>query len=130
MQNLNPSTEQILLEGPEPLKDLYSPSQKTIGDIHFQAKSPLNSENRIYFAFKREALSSCVVDSVFDVIAKSLAEATSVKEYWRVMVGYRFLNIKRTFSIVSALIYDGMCITQECINLRRDVYYTRDDTST
>ena len=67
---------------------------------------------------------------MFDVIAKSLVEATSVKEYWRVMVGYRFLNIKRTFSIVSALIYDGMCITQECINLRRDVYYTRDDTST
>ena len=116
MRNLNPSTEQILLEGPEPLKDLYSPSQKIIGDIHFQAKSPWNSENRVYFAFKREALSSCV-DSVFDVIGKSLALATSVKDYWRVMVGYRFLNIKRTFSIVNELIYDGMCIAQEMIQV-------------
>ena len=65
--------------------------------------------------FKREALSSCV--DVIDVIAKSLAEATSVKEYWPVMVGYRFLNIKRTYSIINELIYDGMCIVQEMIQV-------------
>ena len=54
---------------------------------------------------------------MFDVIGKSLAVATSVKDYWRVMVGYRFLNIKRTFSIVNELIYDGMCIAQEMIQV-------------
>ena len=59
--------------------------------------------------FLNGALSSCV-DSVFDVIAKSLAEATS-KEYWQAMV------IKRTFSIVNELIYDGMCIAQEMIQV-------------
>ena len=69
--------------------------------------------------FKQDALTSCAcVDSVFDVLARSLVKASNFCEgYWRVMVAYCFLEIKRRFSIINELIYEGMCIVPEIIQI-------------